>query len=90
MKFSFIKAESDTVHKNVEFDDSATWADVVAQIKQLAGNDGKDIYLVVKSISDGIKKFDNKARVADEEGLYIKNGVIQNRIDCLAEAPLGK
>ena len=91
MKFSFIKAENDTTHKNIEFDDSATWAEVITGvIGNLEGNSGKDIYIVVKSISDGIKKKDNGSKVANEEGLYIKGGVIQNRIDCMAEAPLGK
>ena len=78
MKFAFIKAEDDTVHKMVEFDDSATWAEVIkGVIGNLDGNYGKDnIYIVVKSISDGIKKKDNGSKVANEDGLYVKNGVI--------------
>ena len=77
MKFAYIKAEDGTIHKMVEFDDSATWAEVITGVIQnLDGNYGKDIYIVVKSISDGIKKKDNGSKVANEDGLYIKNGVI--------------
>ena len=90
MKFAYIKAEDDTVHKDVEFDDSATWGEAIkGVIAPLSGNSGEGVYIVVKQISDGIKKDDNNAKVANEEGLYIKDGVIQNRIDCMKEAPLG-
>ena len=77
MKFAFIKAENDTVHRDVEFDDSATWTEVITGvISNLDGNSGKDIFIVVESISDGIKKKWNGSKVANEAGLYIKNGVI--------------
>ena len=39
MKFAYIKAEDGTIHKMVEFDDSATWAEVITGvIRNLNGN----------------------------------------------------